>query len=362
MKRNIAILMALGFTMLLLLAGIFASEGLFPTDLIKVFKPRGSLCPVSNSTYSFCFIKDGKAHYFEISGWVTPNETMMENLLKKPHVYRFGGLIFFLAVKTNLDWRSYSVAASCKVGELYKNCFYGHIDFAIPVKDAMILIPFTLGEIWESYKIVREHYLNASNIRLKFYVYKFLEVTQLVKIGKICLEPSDYDPYELDIYVEYPPPNFHIDIKNVTYLGFEEGWYQFNITLHLLGDVGMYAYYEFNEFGQKETLSEEMLPIYLLTVEESLTGHELWFVETINETHNLYAIPTTAGSLFGISYRQGGGGFKDVWSEPQHEYLGSYLVSGNYFWIVIDVYSEYLTNNTLVFVTPWETFQYNLPA
>jgi len=68
MKRNIAILMALGFTMLLLLAGIFASEGLFSTDLIKVFKPRGSLCPVSNSIYSFCFIKDGKAHYFEISG------------------------------------------------------------------------------------------------------------------------------------------------------------------------------------------------------------------------------------------------------------------------------------------------------
>ncbi|MGP3702953.1 MAG: hypothetical protein ACKD6N_04145, partial [Candidatus Bathyarchaeota archaeon] len=29
-------------------------------------------CPVTNSTYSFCFIKDGKAHYFDIIGWVSP--------------------------------------------------------------------------------------------------------------------------------------------------------------------------------------------------------------------------------------------------------------------------------------------------
>ena len=87
----------------------------------------------------------------------------------------------------------------------------------------------------------------------------------VVKIGRIVLtrEPYQYD--EIGIYVYYPLLRFGIVIENITYLGYDGGWYLFNVTLRLK-DIGMVVEYSFDEFGRKKSLSEEFIPLYLSAV------------------------------------------------------------------------------------------------
>ena len=317
---------------------------------------EGGVPRVVNGTYSFCFVDNGKQYYFEVLGWVVPNSTIIGDYVS---LFDYGvslrGMVLFLAVRTNLDWKWWGSSAYCRVGELYQNCFGGSIDYALRVDDDIFLIPYFLSDyfFWESYKKASEYYGNATSIRLYFEVYNFLglEEGDIVKIGRITLTPLTY-PHEdtLRIYVDYPPPRFSIVIENVTYLGFSGGWHSFNVTLRLR-DVGMVVMYSFDEFGRKESLSEEFIPLYLLAVMRD-PPEELWVVKRINSTHYLVAIPTASGHIFANRYHFGGG-FEDVWREPEHEYIGSYAPSGKSIWLKIEVYDEHITNGTVIFATPW---------
>ena len=86
-----------------------------------------------------------------------------------------------------MDWRSYGSEAECRVGEVYKSCLSGDIDSAIKVDNDTLLIPYDLvdEDFWESYRIVKECYLNASSIRLHFEVYDFLGLREgdVVEVG-----------------------------------------------------------------------------------------------------------------------------------------------------------------------------------
>lgn len=152
---------------------------------------------------------------------------------------------------------------------------------------------------------------------------------------------------ELDIYVEYPRPEFSVYIEDVEYLTCEYGYHVFNVTLRLEG-IGMTAQYSFDEFGRKEQLSESFVPVYLLAISPFHEG--VWIVERLNETHYLAAIPTGLGPALRYHF---GGGFEDVWKEPWHEYLGSYAPPGKRVWLRVEVPGYYISSDTAAFTTPW---------
>jgi len=311
---------------------------------------------VINGTYSFCFIKNGKQYYFEVLGWVEPNSTILRQYLSllewRDKMGSWRSLILFLAVRTNLEWKRHGSTIECRVGELYEECFSADIDCALRVDNDTLLIPYTPSSLWESYKKVNECYEDAAGGRLYFEVYDFLglERGDVVKIGRIVLTPDPYFGDVIDMYINYPLPRFSIAIENVTYLGYDCDRYLFNITLRLKG-VGMIVYYSFDEFGRKEFLSEKFVPLYTLTLYRC-PSEEVWAVKEVNETHYLVAVPTATGHLFANRYHFGGG-FEDVWEEPQHDYIGSYASSGRSIWLKIEVFNERIVNGTIFFVTPW---------
>jgi len=231
------------------------------------------------------------------------------------------------------------------VGNLYKECLLGCIDCSIQVNNDTFLVPYVLEvhDFWESYKIVTDYYLSSNNIRLYFEPENFLNLKgdQTVKIGKITVMPS-YDA--LAMYVEYPLPMFNLSIMEIKYIGKDDGWYFFNATFRI-NNAGIIVDYSFDKFGQKYKLSEIFVPIYLLTIKEPYSYEDIRIVRRINETHCLVATPTDTGF---------GSGFKDVYLEPKHEYIASYASTGDTFWLEIKVKHWYVTNNTLVFVTPWK--------
>jgi len=310
----------------------------------------------TNGSYSFCFIRDGKQYYFEVLGWVKPNSTILKQYLSRMYERgcfhsRTRGLLVFLRLRTNLNWKWLLTEAECRVGELYKRCFQGSVDCAVRVNNDTLLIPynFEVKEFWESYKIVKECYLNASAIRLYFRVYDFLGLKEgdSVKVGKITLT-RERD--EMGIYVEYPRPDFSVSIEGVKYLGYEGGYHLLNATLRLEG-VGMVVEYSFDKFGRKARLSEEFIPVYALTV-ETTSSKETWIAGRFNETHYLVAVPTATGHVFAVRYFFGGG-FEDVWKEPQHRYVASYASSGEKIWLKMRIYYKYVVGETLALVTPW---------
>lgn len=319
-------------------------------------------CPVANSTYSFCFIRDGKHYYFSVLGWVSPNATIMERYIKLLYAKHFEvtwggafssygyGVLLFLAIKTNLDLGS--LAVEVRVNNLYKQCMLGCADCSIRVGNDIFLIPFALevDDFWESYKIVKEYYINTTSVRLHLNIRNaFLDLKEnhVVRIGEIAVVSGISNSF--DIYVKYPPPKFNLSIVSIEFLK-KDDYYIFNITFRI-NDAGFITRYFFNEFGRKYALKEVFVPLYLLTVERIPTK-DIWTVKKINETHYLVAIPTATGNLFAIRYHFGGS-FRDVWIEPQHKYIASYVSSGNVFWLEIEVWHEYIINNTVIFVTPW---------
>ncbi|MGP3705059.1 MAG: hypothetical protein ACKD6O_07190 [Candidatus Bathyarchaeota archaeon] len=330
-------------------------------------------CPVTNSTYSFCFIKDGKAHYFDIIGWVSPNTTILERYIESGGTFWRGGyisygkgVVLFLALRTNLEWEWYISCVEALVGEIYKECLLGSISNAIQVNKDTFLVPYVLEEdgFWESYKIVSESYIRSNNVRLYFEPRNFLNLKSdqntAMKIGKITIMPKKYNDCALCIYVDYPPPRFGLTIKSIEYLGGEFGRYIFNASLQI-NNCSFVVFYSFNDFGQKAKLDGEFLPLYLMTIEESPTK-ESWIVKSINESHYFVAIPTESGHGFSVRYHYGSG-FKDVWLEPQHEYKGSYVVSGDEFWLKIEVCEVYVIDSTFTFMTPQEeTYKCEKPA
>lgn len=336
--------------------------------LVKEKERRVIECPITNSTYSFCFIKDGRAYYFDIIGWISPNTTILEKYIESKGTFWGGaytsygkGIVLFLALRTNLEWKWHMSCAEAHVSEIYKVCLLGSISKAIRVNNNMFLIPFVLEEndFWESYKIVSESYVRTNNVRLYFKPWNFLnlksEQKTVVKIGKIAITPNEYDEDSLCIYVDYPPPQFSLSIKSIRYLGSGSGWHVLNASFQV-NNCGFVVYYSFDEFGQKEMLSEEFLPLYFVTIEES-PSRKNWIMSGINETHYLVAIPTASGHLFSIRYHFGSC-FRDVWLEPRHEYEGSYVSPGDEFWLKIEVNEDYAVGDTFIFVTPWgETYK-----
>ena len=185
-----------------------------------------------------------------------------------------------------------------------------------------------------------------------------LKKGDVVKIGNITLaygeEVSDLYGH-LEVYIEYPKPDFGIYIKGIKYLGrvgqIEEADYLFNVTLELK-NVGMVVTYTFDELGRKERISEKFVPLYLLTVERGIPIREKRVVERLNETYYLVAMPTATGYDYDPRCFFGGG-FKDVWEEPKHEYVCSYALPSDTIWLKIEVDYYYVVNDTVTFITPW---------
>ena len=210
--------------------------------------------------------------------------------------------------------------------------------------------------------------MSTSSLRLRVSLENFLglEKGDIVKIGNITLVYSEelggeHAPWlaHLDVYIEYQKPDFGIYVKDIKYLGRDQeyGDYLFNVTLELK-NAGMTVRYIFNEFGQREALSFNFIPLYpllpLTDIDVSLqiaSSHrrpaELFILKRLNESYCLVAIPPDdVHEMFG-------GGFKDVWEEPQHEYICSYASSGDIIWLKIGVDEYYVKTNAVTFITPW---------
>jgi len=64
-------------------------------------------------------------------------------------------------------------------------------------------------------------------------------------------------------------------------------------------------------------------------------------------------MPTATGYGYDLRYFFGSG-FKDVWEEPEHEYICSYASSGDTIWLKIEVDYYYVVKDMVTFITPWE--------
>jgi len=357
---------------LLLFLVSLAAPGLIQEKLKEEKSNVGIMnsCPIINSTYSFCFLKDGKYYYFSILGWVDPNATIVEQYVKggidecfleSECEYLLSRPTLFLAIKSNLEWKWYGSNGEVLVGELYKEALSGYIGSAIQINNDTFLVPYTFADFWESYSSVINYYIPQNNIRLYFQGYNFLGLneSQLVRVGEVVLTEDEYDDKVLDMYINYPSPKFNLSIIDVRYLERDDyGHYYFNATL-LINNASIIAYYKFNETGQKYEIDTYYIPIYMLT-NMTYSNRDIWVIRKINETHYLIALPVDVG--FDGDNVEFGLGFKDVWLEPQHEYLASYVFSGEVFCLEIEVSQEDVTGNTLIFTTPWSEYMVYLSS
>lgn len=309
-----------------------------PTNVPK------KVCPIENSTYSFCFEKNGKAYYFEVLGWVPPNATIMERYIKPLYLYspncvHCEGLVLFLAVRTNIKWRWYGSSIQYLIGELFSVCFYGSIHDWLLINNDTFLINYVLGDCTTYYR--QAEYLAKSNtIRLYFSVYNLMGLSEggVIKIGEISLVPDDE---EVGIYINYPAPRFNISVNDIKYIGENGGYTFFNISIKL-NNCGLAGYYKFDELGRKNYFYSGLIPLYIVTVERFANEYKV--VEQINETH--YLVTERVGYDYGW-------GLKDVWVEPEHSYRGSYATHGDTIWLKVYVWKRYGIDNTYVFITPW---------
>jgi len=310
----------------------------FITDYLKrtaqMQTPVSNLCPVGNSSTSFCIVKEGKPYYFAIEGWELPSQEEIESMLRAVETIRDSeGLHVWLKVRTNLELEiDADNNAYVLVGEQYKLLF-GADPWLPPIKRGkdVLLIPYQFSTLREDIEAL----LKAKTVRLYFDVNGYHEVLPTSGcIEKICFTLGRHGS---GFYVNFTPPPTILRVLDVEGKRINKELYLYNVTFELReGYLFLYFYYD--EATGKKSKADFPVDISLYV---GKNGKLL----PIDEYFTDIVIPPLPLNAF------------DVWKEPEHEYVATVIPPG-VFTLVFKaygaIYPEPLFNNTPVAIgTPW---------
>ena len=290
--------------------------------------------PVSNSSISFCIVKDGKPYYFAIEGWELPSREEVINILRMRGTIRDSeGLHVWLKVRTNLNLSNgINSKAYVLVGEQYKLVFSAD-PWLPPIKidTDVFLIPYRVCKSRKDMEVL----LKAETIRLYFEVNGYHDILPTSGcIGGICFTHSHYGS---GFYVNFTPPPTILRVLDVEGKCLNKELYLYNVTFELKeGYLFLYFYYD-EATGRK---SKANFPIDI-SIYVGKNGELL----PIDEHFSDMIIPTLPPNAF------------DVWKDPEHEYVATVIPPG-VFTLVFKaygaIYPEPLFNNTPIAIgTPW---------
>lgn len=295
--------------------------------------PASNMCPVSNTSTSFCIVKDGKPYYFAIEGWELPTREEVENVIKMSG-YHVEGLYIWLRVRTCLDLEfDADENAYVLVGELYKEVLFGDPWFPLIKRGKDVyLLPYWFSAWREDIEAL----LKAKTVRLYFDVDGYYDVLPTSGcIGEICFTTGAHGP---GFYINYTPPPTKLkvlgDIKGRC---IKEELCLYNVTFeHKYG-------YLFLPFGYdvstgKKSYADFPIHINVYVVKNGkLIPIDEYFPSTV-----VPPLPSSA---------------HDIWKEPKHEHLTTVIPPGNFTLVFRAhgaIYPTPLFNNTpIVIGTPW---------
>ena len=310
----------------------------FITDYLKriaqMQTPVSNLCPVSNSSTSFCIVKEGKPYYFAIEGWELPSQEEIESMLRAVEAIRDSeGLHVWLKVRTNLELEiDTDNNAYVLVGEQYKLVF-GVDPWLPPIKRGkdVLLIPYQFSTLREDIEAL----LKAKTVRLYFDVNGYHDVLPTSGcIGKICFTLGHHG---LGFYVNFTPPPTILRVLDVEGRCINKELYLYNVTFELReGYLFLYFYYD--EATGKKSKADFPVGISIYVKKDGgLLPTDDYFTNIV--------VPPLSPNAF------------DVWKEPEHEYIATVIPPGVFtliFKAYGAIYPEPLFNNTPVAIgTPW---------
>lgn len=291
--------------------------------------PTEPLCPVTNSSTSFCIVKNGKPYYFAILGWELPTIEEVK--------YRVGGssnLYVWLKVRTNLELEiDADNDGYVLVGELYKPVL--HADTLIRRGNDTYLIQYDIPSWHEDITSL----INADKVRFYFDVggpqyYEVLPSSGC--INQICFTRGRHGP---GFYVNYTKPPVSLKVLSISGKRVAEELYLYNVTLELKGGY-LVLYFYYDEKTGKKSHASFPIDINVYTKKDG----KLLVTEAGRVFPGVVVPPLPPTSV-------------DVWKEPEHKYIATIIPPGVFtltFKTTDAFYPLLLFNNTPIVVgTPW---------
>ncbi len=302
------------------------------TTSATVLEPE-RLCPVANTSTSFCIVRNGKPYYFAVLGWEVPTIEEVKKSLESSRV-KGSGLYVWLKVRTNLELEiDADNDGYVLVGDCYKPVLYADRDLLIRRGNDTYLIPYWISP-WHR-DIVS--LINTDKVRFYFDVssYSYYDVLPSSGcINQICFTRGHHGP---GFYVNYTKPPVSLKVVNVSGKCVAKDLCLYNVTFELRGGYLILSFLYDERTGKK---SYADFPIHINVYIER--GGKLLLTKEYFPGEVVPPLPSTS---------------IDVWIEPEHEYVATILPPGRFaltFRANGAIYPEPLFNNTpIVIGTPW---------
>jgi len=189
-----------------------------------------SLCPITNTSTSFCIVKDGKPYYFAIEGWDLP---LVEEVKSAITTGLYGywreaeGLYVWLKVRTNLDLEfDADNNGYVMTGERYKEVLFGDPYLLIRRGSDVVLLPYRFSNWREDVEAL----LKAEKLRLYFDVEGYDVLPTSGCIGEICFTAGHHGP---GFYVNFTPPPTVLRVLDIEGRCVDEDLCLYNVTFGL---------------------------------------------------------------------------------------------------------------------------------
>jgi len=295
-----------------------------------------ALCPVTNTSTSFCIVKDGKPYYFAIEGWELPTREEVENMLltiSSGSPYGKGELFTWLKVRTNIDIDYLRTAAYVQIGEIYRPSPILSAEQPIKRGEDVLLIPYRVSTARED----MEALLKAKTLRLVFNAWYYSDVLPIDDcVGGFCFTLGQ-GINAVEFYVNYSPPPVSLKVLDVKGGCNDKSVCIYNVTFELRGGHVVLRFLYNLSTSRK---SEADFPIDLIVYVEK-NGK---LVPT-DERFPLTVVPPLPPSAY------------DVWKEPEHDYIGTVIPPSNFTLRIkgncAPMPLPFIYGNTTYIGTPW---------
>ena len=200
-----ALIIAVAVLIVLIAIGsIMQHEEEVPATITPSATKPLSQCPVANTTYSFCFLKNGRAYYFAVEGWELPTIDEIKETLElhanDPDIkLNPGGLYVWLKIRTNLELNFGASGGSLVINEKLREIFPLTPLLLIKRGENEILIPYFYSPFSE-----------AKSVHLFFETERYLDVLPTSGcFNGICFAKMN-DKNVFYLYYTLPPAIFKV--------------------------------------------------------------------------------------------------------------------------------------------------------